>query len=172
MPVAFAGGNHWALRDAAARCLAALTCRFSQPQLNLVPRISSLCLATLLDASKPLSSHFGAIKGLAVMGSRAVRMLLLPHLHEYYKRLVPILSQVRPLTSCFSVFCVNWPFTHWQPFRCPCERSLPPSADSCREALWQPMQPMRRQACWLNGHRTLVHYSASLTTPQVCVCRQ
>lgn len=139
MAIVCSGGNHWVLREAASRCLSALTCRFSQPQLNLVPRISSLCLATLLDARKPLSSHFGAIKGIAVMGARAVRMLLLPHLLEYYKRLVPVLLQVRPLTSCCSAARVNWPrFTAHSSASCP---QLPVPA-----VMSHSRQPMRRQA--------------------------
>lgn len=89
-----AGGDHWQVRRAAADCLARLVLRFPQPQLNLVPRISSLCISTLLDSRKALTSHYGAIAGLAALGPRAVAVLLLPRLLDYYDRLLPALSQV------------------------------------------------------------------------------
>jgi TAF6 C-terminal HEAT repeat domain len=91
-----AGANHWALREQAARCIAALAARFPQPQLGLLPRISSVCIGTLLNPAKALSSHYGAIHGLAAMGPRATRLLLLPRLSEYYMRLVPVLQQACP----------------------------------------------------------------------------
>jgi transcription initiation factor TFIID subunit 6 len=72
----------------------ALVTRFSQPQLSLSTRVSSVCIAALLDTRKALTSHYGAICGLAAMGPRATRLLLLPRLHEYYRRLVPVLRQV------------------------------------------------------------------------------
>lgn len=91
-----AGSNHWAVRDQAARCLASMLQRFSQPQLGLMARVSGLCFKALADARRPLTTHYGALQGLAAMGARAVRVLMLQHIADYYGRLVPILSQVCP----------------------------------------------------------------------------
>ena len=98
------------MREQAARCLAALTSRFPQPQLSLSTRVSSVCVSTLLDTSKALTSHYGAICGLAAMGPRATRLLLLPHLGNYYGRLVPVLRQV-----CSTVYMVQaFPAFQWR----------------------------------------------------------
>jgi hypothetical protein len=92
--VSVVGTNHWAIRAKAARCVASLAKRFPQPQLGLMERVCGLCLAAFLDKNKPLSTHYGAILGISGMCPRAVRLLLLPHLVEYYNRLAPVLVQV------------------------------------------------------------------------------
>ena len=83
------------MRRQAARCLAAVAARFTQPQAGIVARVATLCVNALLDTRKALTTHFGAIEGLRAMGPRAGRALLLPRLREYYERLVPVLAQAR-----------------------------------------------------------------------------
>lgn len=83
------------MRTRAAQCLEVLAVRFSQPQLDLPSRLSAVCMAALLDRCKPLTTHYGAIKGIAALGPRAGLLLLLPKLSAVYAHLVPVLQQVR-----------------------------------------------------------------------------
>ncbi|KXZ53652.1 hypothetical protein GPECTOR_6g569 [Gonium pectorale] len=85
--------DHWALRDAAAVLLARLCNRFGEPYYSLQVKVSKQLLRTLLDGSKPLPSHYGAIVGLAALGHNTVRLLLLPQLEPYITALRPSLGE-------------------------------------------------------------------------------
>ena len=52
-------------------------------------------MGALLDARKPLTTHYGAIQGMAALGPRAGLLLLMPKLNAVYAQLVPVLQQVR-----------------------------------------------------------------------------
>ena len=89
-----AGDNHWQLRQRAAATLK-LICRnlkdseaFYQIQSRLV---KTLLTQGFLDTKKPLTSHYGAVVGLGMFGSRVVRTLLLPNLDKYMAFLDAIL---------------------------------------------------------------------------------
>ncbi|GFR44075.1 hypothetical protein Agub_g5235 [Astrephomene gubernaculifera] len=84
--------DHWALRDAAAALLTRLCGRFGEPFYSLQVKISKQLLRTMLDGSKPLTSHYGAVAGLAAMGHSTVRLLLLPQLEPYLAKLQPALN--------------------------------------------------------------------------------
>ena len=53
--------DHWAVRDRAARLLGALCRRFGDPFYNVQPRVSRTLLHALLDASMPLTTHYGPV---------------------------------------------------------------------------------------------------------------
>mmetsp|Transcript_17553 Transcript_17553/g.49379 ORF Transcript_17553/g.49379 Transcript_17553/m.49379 type:complete len:383 (-) Transcript_17553:284-1432(-) len=80
------GGDHWALRQAAARTLQ-LICQKLQGSdsfYNIQSRVVKTLLSQgLLDPRKGLTSHYGAIVGLGTFGGRVVRHLLLPNLEKY-----------------------------------------------------------------------------------------
>ncbi|KAF8068263.1 TAF6 [Scenedesmus sp. PABB004] len=58
--------DHWALRRAAAALLAAIAAAFAEPHHNLMPRLCRVLGGAWLDASKPLTTKYGAVVGLAV----------------------------------------------------------------------------------------------------------
>ncbi len=49
------------MRDRAARLLGALCRRFGDPFYNVQPRVSRTLLRALLDASMPLTTHYGQL---------------------------------------------------------------------------------------------------------------
>ncbi|PNW81292.1 hypothetical protein CHLRE_07g349950v5 [Chlamydomonas reinhardtii] len=83
--------DHWALRDAAAAVVARICSRFGEPYYSLQVKVSKQLLRALLDGSKPLPTHYGAVAGLAALGPATVRLLLLPQLEPYLNKLQPSL---------------------------------------------------------------------------------
>lgn len=79
--------DHWALRREAAALVALICRRFSGSYYSLQPRISRTLLKAVLDPSRPISTHYGAVVGIAAMGPRVVQVLLLPHLPQLMKQL-------------------------------------------------------------------------------------
>ncbi|GLC67259.1 hypothetical protein PLESTF_000534400 [Pleodorina starrii] len=84
--------DHWKLRDSAATLVAQLCSRFGEPFYSLKVKVSKQLLRALLDGSKPLTSHYGAVAGLAALGHATVRLLLLPQLEPYLAKLQPALA--------------------------------------------------------------------------------
>ncbi|GLI67285.1 hypothetical protein VaNZ11_011470 [Volvox africanus] len=84
--------DHWRLRDSAAALVAQLCSRFGEPFYSLKVKVSKQLLRALLDGSKPLTSHYGAVVGLAALGHATVRLLLLPQLEPYLAKLQPALE--------------------------------------------------------------------------------
>uniref|UniRef100_A0A0C9RR19 TSA: Wollemia nobilis Ref_Wollemi_Transcript_21826_2045 transcribed RNA sequence n=1 Tax=Wollemia nobilis TaxID=56998 RepID=A0A0C9RR19_9CONI len=81
--------NHWELRDFTADIIALICRRFGHVYHNLQPRLAKTLLHAFLDPNKALTQHYGAIRGLAAMGSCVVRLLILPNLEPYLKLLEP-----------------------------------------------------------------------------------
>ncbi|AES70437.1 putative transcription factor Hap3/NF-YB family [Medicago truncatula] len=81
--------NHWELRDFSANLVALICKRFGHMYHNLQPRVTKTFLHTFLDPTKALPQHYGAIKGIAALGSRLVRLLILPNLEPYLHLLEP-----------------------------------------------------------------------------------
>ena len=72
------------LRDLAASLIGLIASRYGKTSQTLKPRLARTCLKHFLDPNKPLGVHYGAIGGLvAVGGSEAVRVLILPNLKTY-----------------------------------------------------------------------------------------
>jgi transcription initiation factor TFIID subunit 6 len=59
---------HWALRDRAARLLTFICLRYSAPYSTLQHRITTTLMHAFLDATKPLTTNYGAVVGLSALG--------------------------------------------------------------------------------------------------------
>ncbi|GAU31263.1 hypothetical protein TSUD_153380 [Trifolium subterraneum] len=81
--------NHWELRDFSANLVALICKRFGHMYHNLQPRVTKTFLHSFLDPTKALPQHYGAIKGITALGSRLVRLLILPNLEPYMHLLEP-----------------------------------------------------------------------------------
>lgn len=84
--------NHWELRDFTASLVAFICKRFGHVYQNLQGRVTRTLLHAFLDPKKALTQHYGAIRGLAALGSRVVRLVVLPNLELYLRLLAPELS--------------------------------------------------------------------------------
>uniref|UniRef100_A0A2P2K352 Uncharacterized protein MANES_03G135700 n=2 Tax=Rhizophora mucronata TaxID=61149 RepID=A0A2P2K352_RHIMU len=81
--------NHWELRNFTANLVASICKRFGHVYHNLQPRVTRTLLHAFLDPTKALPQHYGAIQGLAALGSSVVRLLILPNLEPYLMLLEP-----------------------------------------------------------------------------------
>ncbi|KAK9843667.1 hypothetical protein WJX81_001872 [Elliptochloris bilobata] len=88
--------DHWAVRRRAAGLVAVACGRFGGAYENLQPRVTRQLLRALLDPGLPLTTHYGAVVGLAALGPRVVRLLLLPHAVAYCAALAPVLAPTPP----------------------------------------------------------------------------
>jgi transcription initiation factor TFIID subunit 6 len=75
--------DHWSLRRYAARIAASVCRRFGHAYEDLLPRITKTLMRYLVDPQQPLTTHYGAIVGLAALGRRVTQALLLPQLQLY-----------------------------------------------------------------------------------------
>lgn len=80
---------HWEVRQEAAAIVAAICASYGSVYGSLVPRIAKTLLRAWLDADKPLTTHYGAIAGIAALGPQAIDSLLLPHIESYLTALRP-----------------------------------------------------------------------------------
>ncbi|KAL9264394.1 Transcription initiation factor TFIID subunit 6-like protein [Drosera capensis] len=65
--------NHWELRDYTAK----------------LPRLTKTLINAFLDPKRAITQHYGAIQGLAALGSNVVRLLILPNIEPYLRLLEP-----------------------------------------------------------------------------------
>ena len=79
--------NHWELRDDAADLVRQVVEAYGAAYTTLQPRIAKTLVGALLDWSKPLTSHYGAVRGLGAMGDGARVALLFPNLSMYVPHL-------------------------------------------------------------------------------------
>lgn len=83
--------DHWSLRDDAAATIAFICSRFGDAYPSIQPRITRTLLQALLT-TKPLPTHYGAIKGLHALGPNVVRETIMPNLRAYLNTLEPLLE--------------------------------------------------------------------------------
>jgi transcription initiation factor TFIID subunit 6 len=79
--------NHWALRDYVAKQILPKACRIGKDYFEFQVRVIKTLANTFLDPTKPLTSHYGAVKGLESMGVQVVQLTVLPNLCAYMKML-------------------------------------------------------------------------------------
>lgn len=84
--------GHYGLRDLAASILGRLCGKFGDAFHTLRPRVAKTLLKAYLDNKKPLTTHYGAIVGLATLGREVVRVLVLPNAKIYELVLKPALA--------------------------------------------------------------------------------
>jgi len=75
--------DHWKLRDAAADFIGKLCEKYGDAYHTLRPRVSRTFVRAFLDPAKPFPSHYGAVRGLTVLGKEAVKKLMVPNLKAY-----------------------------------------------------------------------------------------
>jgi len=97
--------DHWTLREFSANLIAFICQKFGRSYSNLQPRITRTLAKAFLDASKPLTTHFGAIVGLAKLGPHVVKALILPHLKPYMKLLEPEFEADNPIKRLETRHC-------------------------------------------------------------------
>ncbi len=93
---ATAADDHWALRDYAATLVALICDRFGRNYATLQPRVTKTLLHALLDPTKSLATHYGAIRGLTELGAMVIEVLLMPNVVAYVDALRPHLEHGAP----------------------------------------------------------------------------
>ncbi|EKX47505.1 transcription initiation factor TFIID, subunit TAF6 [Guillardia theta CCMP2712] len=74
---------HWNLRDRAAKLLNFIVDRYAAPYSTLQQRITNTLLHAFLEPTKPLTTHYGAIAGLAALGPQTMNQLIVPNAPAY-----------------------------------------------------------------------------------------
>eukprot|EP01114_Cavostelium_apophysatum_P004097 TRINITY_DN14252_c0_g1_i1.p1 TRINITY_DN14252_c0_g1~~TRINITY_DN14252_c0_g1_i1.p1 ORF type:complete len:419 (+),score=46.85 TRINITY_DN14252_c0_g1_i1:78-1334(+) len=75
--------DHWGLRDYSAKLLSTICKTYGNSYASLQPRTQKTLLKALLDLSKPLATHYGAIVGITALGPQTVEAILLPNTKLY-----------------------------------------------------------------------------------------
>jgi hypothetical protein len=75
--------DHWALRDLAASLLEKIVLSFGSAFVTLQPRLAKTLVGALLDFARPLTTHYGAVKGISALGKAARATLLFSNLAQY-----------------------------------------------------------------------------------------
>jgi hypothetical protein len=75
--------DHWAVRELAAEVLSRICKRYGSYYVHLQTQISDTLIKAILDTSKPLTTHFGAIMGIFKLGAHVSTILLIPILKSY-----------------------------------------------------------------------------------------
>ena len=78
---------HWELRDRAAQLLTLIVRRYADSYATLQQRITNTLLHALLDTSKPLTTHYGAVVGLMALGPQTTNQLVVPNALPYLEAL-------------------------------------------------------------------------------------
>jgi transcription initiation factor TFIID subunit 6 len=85
--------DHCLLRERAAETMALVCAKFGEQYPTIQPRITRTLVKALLDQTKPLATRYGAVVGLAALGPRVTRLLILPHLRQVLETLEPMLAE-------------------------------------------------------------------------------
>lgn len=72
--------DHWSVRDFAAKIVAIFCKKFSNSSNSLQTRVIRIYSKALLDTTKGLSVHYGAVMGLVELGQDAVTSVVIPKL--------------------------------------------------------------------------------------------
>jgi transcription initiation factor TFIID subunit 6 len=85
--------DHWSLREYSAESVELICKRYMSSYSIMQPRITQTFLDAILDPSRPLPAHYGAIVGFAALGHRVVELLLIPNVAFYYREVLqPLLE--------------------------------------------------------------------------------
>jgi transcription initiation factor TFIID subunit 6 len=75
--------DHWALRRYSAKLLANILDRYSEQYPTLLPRVTKTLLVALVDDAKPISTKYGAVVALSLLGVEVCRLCLVPNAKKY-----------------------------------------------------------------------------------------
>ncbi|ORZ22416.1 hypothetical protein BCR42DRAFT_168002 [Absidia repens] len=75
--------DHWSTRDQAATLISSICHQYGKSYHTLQPRIAKALLRAFLDPTKPLTTQYGAIKGLSQLGTEVTRVLVVPNIKFY-----------------------------------------------------------------------------------------
>ena len=87
-----ASEDHWTLRRNAATLLRLVCDKYGRTYTTLQPRITRTLLNALLDTSRSLSTHYGAVVAITALGIAAIRATLLPYVRPYATLLARLTS--------------------------------------------------------------------------------
>lgn len=101
--------DHWKLRDYAAEIIAFVSSRYDavssvtadarrwgKTYSTLLPRLTKTLLNAFLDPSRPLTTHYGGIRGLGALGQETLLLSVLPNVAAYMHTLRPDLEPSSP----------------------------------------------------------------------------
>jgi transcription initiation factor TFIID subunit 6 len=101
--------DHWKLRDYAAEVIAFVSSRYDsvssmsadpprwgKTYSTLLPRLTKTLLNAFLDPSRPLTTHYGGIRGLGALGQETILLSVLPNVAAYVQTLRPDLEVTSP----------------------------------------------------------------------------
>ena len=84
--------DHWSVRDFAAKIIAIFCKKFSDPSNSLQTRVIRIYSKALLDTTRGLSVHYGAVMGLVELGQDAVTSVVIPKL-KWESQLIKLMQK-------------------------------------------------------------------------------
>ena len=87
-----ASEDHWTLRRNAATLVRVVCDKYGRTYATLQPRITRTLLNALLDTSRSLPTHYGAVVAITALGIPAIRATLLPYIRPYATLLTRLMT--------------------------------------------------------------------------------
>lgn len=80
--------GQFAVRQFASLLLQHIIDSFGSSYSTLKPRVTRTFLRALLDSSKPLGTHYGALLGIEKLGTEVIRLVLVGNVKMWYKQVI------------------------------------------------------------------------------------
>lgn len=80
--------GQFAVREFASLLLQHIIDSFGSSYSTLKPRVTRTLLRALLDSSKPLGTHYGALLGIEKLGQEVIKLVLVGNVKMWYKQVV------------------------------------------------------------------------------------
>lgn len=85
--------NHWALRDYTARLIQRIcSTKYTKGYVKVQQRITKTFIEALKDVKRPLTTHYGAIVGVACLGKHSIDVMIVPLLRGYMPKIKRLLE--------------------------------------------------------------------------------
>lgn len=109
--------NHWALRDYSAMVIQRMCEKLTKTCLTVQSRIAKTLVNALQDTNKSLTTHYGAIIGIASLGKHVVDTYLRPLLPAYLKKVEKVLFKAKPKSirryeACKIFGAITWALSY------------------------------------------------------------
>jgi transcription initiation factor TFIID subunit 6 len=79
--------DHWGLRNYVASKILPKACKIGRDYYDFHTKVIKTLASTFLDMTKPIPTHYGAIKGLEALGEKVVQIVIIPNISGYIKML-------------------------------------------------------------------------------------